>query len=474
MKHDDPRLDDIDSSYKMAEEFEDPTTVTRRSQEPTNRQQPVIKGVLRDSPLPTPPAAPAPAATPAPVRAPAPAAPVAEAGTGGLMGWLKGLFGSAPTPPAEGAPAAAPQVAATEEKRENRGDRGDRSDRNGQRRGGRGRGSRSGEGRSGEGRGREGRNDDGRPEGREAQAGAGDANGESRRPRDGSRRNGERGERGERPERGERSERAPRERREGVTDEVQGAGDNDGNRAARPPRGDGRRSRGEGRREPLEARADSAAPVDTTPPSVDATGLGAADAAAQDERRERRPRERQHREGREGREQRERIEDRAPEHHGAEPEVRHATGADVEPAAPAVRSYFARTADSDAPAPIAPLAAPVSSPAPAPVAAAPVPAPAPAAPAPAPDAVVGMPKVGAFALPVDTLARVADQAGLSWVNSDADKVAAVQAAIAAEPRPIRVPRERPPVVELDDGPLVLVETRKDLGAVTLPFEQAPH
>ena len=79
-----------------------------------------------------------------------------------------------------------------------------------------------------------------------------------------------------------------------------------------------------------------------------------------------------------------------------------------------------------------------------------------------------MPKVGAFALPVDTLARVADQAGLSWVNSDADKVAAVQAAIAAEPRPIRVP------VELDDGPLVLVETRKDLGAVTLPFEQAPH
>ena len=85
-----------------------------------------------------------------------------------------------------------------------------------------------------------------------------------------------------------------------------------------------------------------------------------------------------------------------------------------------------------------------------------------------------MPKVGAFALPVDTLARVADQAGLSWVNSDADKVAAVQAAIAAEPRPIRVPRERPPVVELDDGPLVLVETRKDLGTVTLPFEQAPH
>ena len=44
-------------------------------------------------------------------------------------------------------------------------------------------------------------------------------------------------------------------------------------------------------------------------------------------------------------------------------------------------------------------------------------------------------------------------------------------AIAAEPQPIRVPRERPPLVEIDNGPLVLVETRKDLREVTLPFEQ---
>ena len=33
LKHDDPRLDNIEASYKMAEEIEDPTTVTRRSQE---------------------------------------------------------------------------------------------------------------------------------------------------------------------------------------------------------------------------------------------------------------------------------------------------------------------------------------------------------------------------------------------------------------------------------------------------------
>ena len=48
--------------------------------------------------------------------------------------------------------------------------------------------------------------------------------------------------------------------------------------------------------------------------------------------------------------------------------------------------------------------------------------------------------------------------------------AQVQAAIAAEPKPIHVPREIKPVVVLDEGPLVLVETRKDLRNMPLPFE----
>ena len=82
-----------------------------------------------------------------------------------------------------------------------------------------------------------------------------------------------------------------------------------------------------------------------------------------------------------------------------------------------------------------------------------------------------MPKVQPFTLPADQLAQVAQTAGLQWVNSDADKVASVQAAIAAEPRPIHVPRERPAQVVLDYGPLVLVETRKDLREVKLAFEQ---
>jgi ribonuclease E len=57
---------------------------------------------------------------------------------------------------------------------------------------------------------------------------------------------------------------------------------------------------------------------------------------------------------------------------------------------------------------------------------------------------------------------VAQSSGLEWVNSNPERIAAVQAAIAAEPKPVHVPRERPPLVILDEGPLVLVETRKDL------------
>ena len=44
-------------------------------------------------------------------------------------------------------------------------------------------------------------------------------------------------------------------------------------------------------------------------------------------------------------------------------------------------------------------------------------------------------------------------------------------AMAAEPKPVHVPRERQPVVVIDEGPLVLVETRKDLSQFKLPFEQ---
>lgn len=130
-------------------------------------------------------------------------------------------------------------------------------------------------------------------------------------------------------------------------------------------------------------------------------------------------------------------------------------------------------------APVA-VAAPVASVAVAPIstptAPAPVPAPVIAKPVAAPAAVpvaatTGMPKLQPFALPLAELAQVAQSSGLSWVNSDAEKIAAVQAAIAAEPKPVRVPRVRPAAVQVDAGPLVLVETKRDLHSMTLPFEE---
>ena len=101
------------------------------------------------------------------------------------------------------------------------------------------------------------------------------------------------------------------------------------------------------------------------------------------------------------------------------------------------------------------------------------PAPVAAAPAPAPAAPVAarasVPQVQPFRLPVDDLKSVAEGSGLQWVLSDADKIAAAQAAMAAEPKPVHVPRERRPVVVVDEGPLVLVETKKDLRNLPLPF-----
>jgi ribonuclease E len=118
----------------------------------------------------------------------------------------------------------------------------------------------------------------------------------------------------------------------------------------------------------------------------------------------------------------------------------------------------------------APVAAPVAAVPNAP-ATAPATAPKPAAPAAAASpAARALPKVQSYTLSVAEMQAIAAASGLEWVNSDASKVAQAQAAIAAEPRPVHVPREPRPAVVLDEGPLVLVETRKDLRDMTLPFE----
>ena len=539
LKHDDPRLDHIEASYAMAEVMEDPTTVTRRSQEPTNKQTPVIKGVLPDAPAPM-----APVKVEAPKVAPAakaaPAAPVAPAATGGFFGWLKNLFGGESAPAPEVAPA-------KEEKREGRNARDGRGNERGEGRNGE-RGESRGEGRNGERRegrdGRRGGNRRGersgersgerneRAEGAPAEAREPREPREPRAPREG-RRNERQGER-DAERSGDRPERAPRERREAMTGQTQDAqsvamdiADNTlGERAPRGERadgrGEGRRERGEGRRERGERRQpDAQRPegenVQTQEGAAQEAqtenGQATGNEGETPERRERRSRDRYGRDRRER--QPEQRSDAAGEaafvaNDSTEPAV-HDGGASAE--AP-TRSYFERAASATTPAapaePVAPITgmwsaqpapatapvqqaapatetvapahaevavtapAPAVAPAPAhaPVAVAPAPAPAPAqAPAPAPVAVAstGLPKVQAFALPVQSLIEVASSSGLQWVNSDPAKIAVVQAAIAAEPKPVHVPRERAPVVVSDDGPLVLVETRKDLSNMKLPF-----
>ena len=83
-----------------------------------------------------------------------------------------------------------------------------------------------------------------------------------------------------------------------------------------------------------------------------------------------------------------------------------------------------------------------------------------------------MPRVKAYELPMQSLQDIAVAAGLQWINSDTAKVREVQDLIAREPKPVHVPRERPPVVLIDEGPLVLVETRRDLSDLRLPIDAA--
>jgi len=493
LKHDDPRLDNLDASYKLAEEAEDATGFTRRSQERTNKQEPVIKGVLPDGPAPvaapkpeTPapaPAAPVAAAPVAPTQAPAPAAT-------GFFGWLKSLFGGAAPAPvptvAEVQPATAP---AKPGEREPRGEGRREGGRDGRSRGGR---NASGEARAprGEGRGEGGR------EGREGRGPRGEArSGDARAEgRDASR--APRGEgRGEPPARAERGEGRGVGRNGGRRDNrrdaapVEATADSDallhaapavapeapatpdapeGQRRERRPRNDNRRRNEAAEAAPqdlieaasLRAEQDAqAAGNDTAPAEGDADNGGS-----------RAPRERRSRD-RYGRDRRE----RAPRENAAgDTDLTAASMARAEERqsdAP-TRSYFSQPA-TPAAAPVEAVVAPVATVEPVPAA----PAPRASAPTAAPKAAAsnapvrqGLPKVQPYTVSIEALTQVAQASGLEWVNSDAEKVAQVQAAIAAEPKPIHVPREIKPVVLPDEGPLVLVETRKDLRNMPLPFE----
>ncbi|NMM05892.1 Rne/Rng family ribonuclease [Polaromonas sp.] len=577
LKHDDPRLDNIEASYKMAEEIEDPTLVTRRNQEKHNKQEPIIKGVLPDAPAPVAQprpaapvhAAPKPAARLAPVAPPVPAP--AE---NGFFGWVKNLFGGAEIP------AAAPAQEVKKDERaadtrpdirpDGRGERSDRGERGGRdgRRGGRGRSEGRGEAR-GEGRG-EGRADgrtEGRPEGRsenrnegrggerrernpEGRAEGGrqerpaaeprtDSRGEGRtdtrneeQPRSDSREGrGERGERSPRGERGGRGERAERIPRDAVEQDLalanqaamaaamggeaaqrqdrpaQDAPQDAGREGERQP--GGREGRGEGRRERSgerigergaerggrrndrrgerpegsdnqSAALDAPANLDAEATPLHAAALDEAGNALAPAQNDQADEQRQPRRGRDryGRERRERSDRNEQPADGSSAPAAPAFSGFSEPNQPLsqqarvpLATEFVAPVAPPAAAPavvytapvvvVAPPRAPVAAPVPVPVVAA-----APAA------ATTALPKVQSYDLPMQDLAQVAQGSGLQWVNSDATKIAEAQAAIAAAVKPVHVPRERSAPAVSEEGPLVLVETKRDLAAMTLPFEKS--
>jgi ribonuclease E len=487
LKHDDPRLDSLDASYKLADEVEEATTFTRRSQERSNKQEPVIKGVLPDQPAPVAAPKPEVAALP-PVSAPAPvAASPAPASSGGFFGWLKKLLG-AETPVVAKTAEATPTTREAEAKTDNTAREGTGR---GEGRGGRDRGPR--QGRRGEGRGenRESRAAEGRTEARVE----GKPTTDARPPRERGERNGNaepRATEGRGNGRGGRGERPPRDRdvdnqsqvaspspamlgEDGSTTQETNASGNRPPRAERAEgRGEGRRDRG-GRRErrPNDATAVESMPTDAvevraqTPDADESTVIApnretatysyfsAPEAATATESTEgstgeqpagtqdtaeagaRPPREKRSRD-RYGRERRERTSSRAEEGTGVAPDAADVGQVNV-PAIPAAVDA-PRVASGQAPA----------------------------------AALRSMPKVHAYELPVQALVATAQSAGLIWVESDSSKVTQVQALIAAAPQPVHVPRERQPLVLVDEGPLVLVETRKDLSAMVLPFDASPQ
>ncbi len=446
LKHDDPRLDNIQASYKLAEEVEDPTTVTRRSQERSNKQEPVIKGVLPDQPAPIAPPTIA-KAEPAQAAAPTTAPPAVAPATTGFFGWLKRLFGSEPVPTSPERTTDAPKK---EERRDARSGRGGRGEGRG------GRGGRDGEARSDSPQGRSGRGNRGARQGQRGERDL-ENRGQMATPAASidtqslaapTPESDVRGPRAERPPRnGERSERGER-------------GGRGRSRGERGPRGSEDATAGE-RAEAVTTLAPAAQTVEALQPPVEvvheaaasASGAGSESVAAQEARpdgqtptgrRDRRPRNRggRDRSERSG-EQRAESTPSTDQPSGPLPEVET-------PVADGIEAVSSAATETSSEVTVAGVGAST------------------------PSQVHGLPRVQPFELPVTPLAQIADSAGLIWVNSDPHKIALVQAAIAAEPRAPHVPRERPPVVVVNDGPLILVETRKRLGDTAPEAESASN
>jgi ribonuclease E len=63
-------------------------------------------------------------------------------------------------------------------------------------------------------------------------------------------------------------------------------------------------------------------------------------------------------------------------------------------------------------------------------------------------------------LPIETLQSVLDNAGMTWVHTDSQKLRASQEEAARTVAAPRVPRERKPLPPIQQGPMILVETNR--------------
>ncbi len=83
-----------------------------------------------------------------------------------------------------------------------------------------------------------------------------------------------------------------------------------------------------------------------------------------------------------------------------------------------------------------------------------------AVPVSAPTPVVAAAPIVAVRMEEAPLQNLSKTVGLEWVNTDTAAFAAAQAKLLNQPKPARVPRERPARVAVDAEPLVLMETQK--------------
>ena len=463
LKHDDARLDNLQASYTLAEEVDDPTTFTRRSQERSNKQEPLIKGILRDAPMPTPAAKPEVKAAKAEKAAAAATAP----STGGFFAWIKSLLGLGDTKAADDKAAASETQKRGE--RNGRGRQSDRPARDGEAK----RNTRGGRNRNGSGR-------------------NADAAGEERAPRaERTERSEAKGERSERNGRGRRNGRNEQSRDDATATDIDVIASADSETTEAKPRNP-RRERGErgGRRngaanarsegstennadQSADGRSENNESIVTASAANEAPSYSYFDRAAKtnsdqaadvtadqamgadvsstdgvtadtenDERQLREPRRSRDRYGRDRRR-------RQDDSEGATETGSADSAETVEPTSAVASISVSATPIEVTPEPVAATSAPA---------------------AVGEATVGGMPRVQPYQLSVSDLEAVASQSGLIWVNSDAEKIAKVQAAIAAEPAPIHVPRERVPTAVVDHGPLILVETKRDLSQMQMPFD----